>query len=185
MAAKVLVARRVTSLPVSPLAMLHACRDTRVYTMEGAVEAAGISRAELERLFRLTDAVTYWYDEGATRQCAVIFREDGNPARMRFTLAHEMGHRVLRHQGMGEREEREADCFASHLLCPEAVVRRICERAANPEAAIDRIAEVCYVTRACARAAVARRRIALPSQLQAAMEDLAAVVTGGGLPKDE
>ena len=39
-------------------------------------------------------------------------------ARKRFTLAHELGHYVLRHRSDGEKQEREANCFARNLLAP-------------------------------------------------------------------
>ena len=39
-------------------------------------------------------------------------------ARKRFTVAHELGHVVLRHQRNGEAEECEADTFARNLLAP-------------------------------------------------------------------
>ena len=58
----------------------------------------------------------------------VASRTDGNPCRLRFTLAHELGHVALRHGGEGEHEEREADCFASHLLAPRPVIRGLMER---------------------------------------------------------
>ena len=41
-----------------------------------------------------------------------------NPARRRFSLAHELGHFALHHHRGYEYEEREADCFARNLLAP-------------------------------------------------------------------
>lgn len=186
MAAKTLVACGVQRLPASALSMLNACRNTRVYTLEGALEAEGIAPAAIERLFRLADAVTYRRGEGDTAQYIVVFRADGNPARLRFTLAHELGHRIL-HQGRsaGAREEEEADCFASHLLCPQAVVLRIRQDSPDFETAVDRIAQVCYVTRACARSALKRPRVGLLQPLAQAMERLAETEAEAGFPKGE
>lgn len=185
MAAKALAARGGETLPVSPLAMLHACRDTCVYTMEAAVEAEGIPRAQLESLFRLSDAVTFCIGEGEARRYIVVFRADGNPARLRFTLAHELGHRILHDGEPTAASEREADCFASHLLCPEAVVRRIRKGAADLATAVDRIAGICYVSRACARTALTRDRILLPEALGRAMENFAEKALERRLPKGE
>ena len=185
MAAKALAARGGEMLPVSPLSMLHACRDTRVYTMEEAVEVEGIPRVQLESLFRLLDAVTYRIEEGGTPRYVVVFRSDGNPARLRFTLAHELGHRILHNGELTAAAEREADCFASHLLCPESVVRRIRERAMDLATAVDCIAEICYVSRACARAALTRERILLPEALRNAMESFAEKALERCLPKGE
>ena len=41
-----------------------------------------------------------------------------NPARRRFSIAHELGHFALHHHRGYEYEEREADCFARNLLAP-------------------------------------------------------------------
>ena len=42
---------------------------------------------------------------------------------IRFTLAHEIGHKVLQHQDEDSQwEEREANCFARNLLCPIPVI---------------------------------------------------------------
>lgn len=62
------------------------------------------------------------------------------PTRQRFTLAHEFGHILLGHHSerdlyasltgalsdMDRRCEREADCFASELLLPTEVVKKLC-----------------------------------------------------------
>ena len=41
-----------------------------------------------------------------------------NPARRRFSIAHELGHYALHHHRGYEYEEKEADCFARNLLAP-------------------------------------------------------------------
>ena len=43
--------------------------------------------------------------------------------RIRFSLAHEIGHLVMHAQGCGENAEREADRFAAGLLLPEEMIR--------------------------------------------------------------
>lgn len=51
----------------------------------------------------------------------IVFLNKRQPAdRMRFTLAHELGHLVLGHVVPSERMEEEANCFASALLMPKA-----------------------------------------------------------------
>jgi hypothetical protein len=50
-----------------------------------------------------------------------------NLARFRFTLAHELGHIVLKHRESGYAEEAEADAFAQHLLCPEPLANALRE----------------------------------------------------------
>lgn len=169
MAYRTLVAREVRSLPVEPLAILHACRDTRVYSAEAAADALDLPPEQIAGMFREADAVTCRISGEGSLHYIVIYRQDGNPARLRFTLAHELGHRLLKHTGSSPEEEREADCFASHLLCPDPVLR--CVSADHADAA-ERIASLCYVSRTCARMTLRRPKLALAPELAAAVEAL-------------
>ncbi len=59
-----------------------------------------------------------------------------NSGRRNWTIAHEIGHVLLGHNKTSEKNEREADAFASELLMPEAVIRFLdCRRDApiSPE----------------------------------------------------
>lgn len=186
MALRVLAARCITTLPVQPLALLRACRDTLVLTLSEAAERLDQPDAQLERLFADADAVTM----RCQHQYIVIYRPGGNPARLRFTLAHELGHRLLGHTGADAAEEREADHFASHLLCPEPVLARLRECGAIP---IRQLATACYVSPACAKAAAQRSPAKVEAallqqvtaQLSAAMEALIAPDAKDTLPKGE
>ena len=64
------------------------------------------------------------------------------PGRFRFSIAHELGHYLLRHRTVahidGERSpqlERQADIFAAELLLPEAYLRADLETHTLPELA--------------------------------------------------
>lgn len=149
MALRVLAAKCVTTLPVQPLALLRACRDTLVLTIDEAAERLAQPAAQLERLFADSEAVTMQ----CLHQYIVIYRPGGNPARLRFTLAHELGHRLLGHDGADAAEEREANHFASHLLCPEPLLARLREHDPIP---IRQLATACYVSPTCAKAAAHR-----------------------------
>lgn len=150
---RALLARRVTELPVRPLPMLRACRNTRVMTIAEAAEALSLHPTHLDALLDGADAMTF-REEGAETRYLVVYRPGGHPARLRFTLAHELGHRVLGHTGTRSpggkaREEREADLFASHLLCPQPVIDRL-RRRFDPLTA-EQVAAACYVSLTCAR----------------------------------
>lgn len=173
LAARVLLARRTSALPVDPLAILRVCRDTRVYTREAAVEALDLPSDDL---LRHEDAVTLRMPLGEKLHYVVVYRTDGNPARLRFTLAHELGHRILGHTGSTPPEERAADAFAGHLLCPEPVVRRLRALSADDRDAADRIAVACYVSRSCARLTLRRPEAELPPDVAAALDDLFAPI---------
>lgn len=169
LACRVLLARRTDSLPVDPLAMLRACRDTAVYTLEAAVDVLDLPQTTLAELLRDADAATYRIQTADGTRFVVVYRTDGNPARLRFTLAHELGHRMMKHTGGDPAEEREADCFASYLLCPEPVVRFL---AKAPGDVTERIATTCYVSRSCARAALRRMPSLIAPEILAEVEAL-------------
>lgn len=176
-ASRVLLARRVDALPVDPLALLKACRNTDVCTLEAALEETGPLRAQVEGAVWDADAFTCTCKQGGELHYIIVYRTDGNPARLRFSLAHELGHRILRHTGNDPVEEREADCFASFLLCPEPVLRLL---ASLPGEAVERIVTICYVSRSCARVSLRRPPFlidpvvmaALKKQLAPLLEDL-------------
>lgn len=184
MAYKVLAAKRISTLPVDPLTLLRACRDTAVYTTADAADILDMKAADLERLLSASDAVTFVQHAAGRMRCIVLYRPGGNPARLRFTLAHELGHRVLGHCAREASDEREADCFASHLLCPEPVLAQLVEQrgALTPEA----VAVECYVSPACAKAALRRTRVSQPDEAYLWLEaQLKREIDEIGSPKGE
>lgn len=52
----------------------------------------------------------------------VAYNEDQSFYRIRFSLMHELGHIVLNHSGDHQKNEREANYFASHILAPRMAV---------------------------------------------------------------
>jgi Zn-dependent peptidase ImmA (M78 family)/DNA-binding XRE family transcriptional regulator len=84
-----------------------------------AVEAAGgvVVRASL--VTRKLDAVSHW----GVGQRPLFFLNDEMPdERLRFTLAHEIGHIVM-HASTNPDQEQEADRFASEFLMPAQEIR--------------------------------------------------------------
>lgn len=127
MAYRVLIRRGVSALPVHPLEILSACRNTVVWADVTAAEQLKIPREALLGQLANAEAITFRQTIQGETRFIVVYREGGNPARLRFTLAHELGHRLL-HRGDEPNMEREADCFASHLLCPRPTMGRLCAR---------------------------------------------------------
>jgi len=85
------------------------------------VESAGI--IVVQRPFGTThqDAVSSWPDD--PRASPLIVVNTGlSPDRLRFTLAHELGHLVM-HRVPTDTAEQEANAFASAFLAPEANIR--------------------------------------------------------------
>lgn len=146
MAYRLLLAGEVRTLPVDPLALLRRCRATKVYTYEEAADVVGMTDAEFVRRFGEAEAFTLRTD---AEEYLVVYRADGHPARQRFTLAHELGHRALGHLGNSTTEDREADCFASHLLCPRPALDMLKERIT--ECTAEQAAASFYVSLSCAQ----------------------------------
>ena len=98
MAYRVLIRRGVSALPVHPLEILSACRNTVVWADVTAAEQLKIPREVLLLQLANAEAITFRQTIQGETHFIVVYREGGNPARLRFTLAHELGHRLL-HRG--------------------------------------------------------------------------------------
>jgi Zn-dependent peptidase ImmA (M78 family) len=96
-------------------------------TFERYSEITKIPIEDLTSAERLKDGFTVKHDRG------FLILYDSNaekwyPQRLRFSLAHELGHIYLGHDSDGYTEEIEANNFASHLLAPDAVLERVLRR---------------------------------------------------------
>ena len=108
--------------------------------------------------------------QGETR-FIVVYREGGNPARLRFTLAHELGHRLL-HRGDEPDMEREADCFASHLLCPRPTLGRLCAR--ENTFSVEQAAVLAYVSASALQRLSRVEELVVSPEILSAADDLLA-----------
>lgn len=145
MAYRCLLRLGVCTLPVHPADVLRRCRETVVYTYRQAAEHLDMTESSFEAQYGHADAFTI---RQGTRYI-VCYREDGNPARRNFTLAHELGHIVMKHAHGSATEEDEANCFASHLLCPAFAVEGM---------PADDVARACYISRTAANRIMEQRR---------------------------
>lgn len=154
-------------LPASPLEFLRRRKDVVIQTYADAAESLGMTEEQFERKFGRADAFTLCQDTAAGKRYIVSYRSGGNPARLRFTLAHELGHIILAHAASGAAEEKEADHFASCFLCPSPVLKT------EPEPA--ELARRCYVSLAAANNSLHREKTnvaeALLKQITALCED--------------
>jgi Zn-dependent peptidase ImmA (M78 family)/DNA-binding Xre family transcriptional regulator len=117
--------RAVGSAEVDPE---YAAADTRialgllagpVENLMRAVEAAGIVVVQRALGTASQDAVTTWPVDSAPM---MIVNTGLAADRLRFTIAHELGHLIL-HAIPGDNQEAEADQFASAFLAPAADIR--------------------------------------------------------------
>lgn len=150
-------------LPVRPLALLKTC--SLLLTYHEMRERLGMEEEAFERAFGMAEAFTLREGE----RVIVCYRNDGNPARLNFTLAHELGHILLGHTSSEPAREREADHFASCLLCPEPVRRRLLRR---PELSAEDAAKCCFLSISAVQFALRRRPSEAPPELLAAVDAL-------------
>ena len=110
--------RSALSLPSGPVANLTT-----------PVERIGVTILTLPVSGKKHDAFSTW-QPGASGSYPLIVTFAGTPGdRLRWTIAHELGHVLLHRGGSGQEIEREADVFASELLTPiEAMAAEIPER---------------------------------------------------------
>ena len=137
-----------------PVKVSRICGAYGVTLRSYAVGAPLIRALGLESQCGASDGFTV---RGGGR-CYVFYNMEQPPGRVRFTIAHELGHVLLGHLGDGEhtvynREpspedapaEHTANVFASRLLAPACVLHAL--EAVTPE----QIAAVCDISLAAAR----------------------------------
>ncbi len=61
-------------------------------------------------------------DDGLKYRDIVIYNDRHAQSRIRFTLAHEIGHIILEHTALTPHCEQEVNAFAAHLLAPMSLI---------------------------------------------------------------
>lgn len=105
-------------------AALGLAPDRPISNLIHSAERGGVLIIALPVKLEKRDAYSLW--AGEQGQKPVIVVADGAPGdRLRFSVAHELGHLILhRYHGKSEKEmEAEADEFASEFLLPEESMR--------------------------------------------------------------
>jgi len=114
MAYWVLRAFSAPTLPVSVLPIICGYPNLRAVPYSKICNRFGLSYSEL--LENNVSDKGYTAREG--EQAIIYYNDYTEPETTRFTLAHELGHYILRHVEESLANEREANCFARNLLCP-------------------------------------------------------------------
>lgn len=99
--------------------------DTPVANLTRAAERAGVIVLALPKPLENRDAFSAWVDDDGLLPVVVLSRMDVGD-RLRWSLAHEIGHLVLHHsiQAESQQLEDEANIFAAELLLPESSMRQ-------------------------------------------------------------
>lgn len=150
LAYKTLLALHIESIPVDPLQILSFCRNTSIRTYEEITPLFGLSDPSHFRWYMMDnkDAMTIRRDMGGKAVYELLYDSHGSPSRRRFTLAHELGHIILKHSLEERFEEKEADFFASQLLAPAPVLEMLKEYGVPLDA--DTVADIFYISQSAA-----------------------------------
>lgn len=152
LAYRTLLATAADRLPIDVEAIVGCCQNTHVLSYSAAYSLTG------ETFLGLRDgpsklAMTIRRDADDETHYLIVWQDcvlDRRSGLYRFTLAHELGHIVLRHaRGDSPAEEAEANCFAQHLLCPRPALE-----AMRPTNYVD-VSFACDVSYSVARIAFA------------------------------
>lgn len=154
MAYRSILSLGINTLPIDPLMILKRCKNTAVHTYDEIMPLCRVSDPSYFKAFIMEgkDAVTIRREIGGRAVYELFYDAQANRRRMRFTLAHELGHIVLGHHQEQPWEEKEADYFASQLLAPRPVFNVLALRGldtSDPEF----IARTFYLSKAAAEIA--------------------------------
>lgn len=130
--------QKFISLPFNIVGAIKSVPNVRLITYLCFSELHRITLEKVIKYAESNDGVTHYNKN--TDQYIVLYNTKHCVGRRRFTLAHELGHIVLGHleaaafskasinnfNGLSDTAiEREADWFASMLLCPFPVLREL------------------------------------------------------------
>lgn len=128
-AAETIIKYGICSAPVMPLPILKRMPGVLVVSFTEMSQFSGIDRKNLVTMFgeENQDAVTAVYRKNGKLVYLVTFNQHLPIYMIQRSLAREMGHIVLGHDGSLPEDVRiaEAKAFAKHLLCPRPLIRAI------------------------------------------------------------
>ena len=150
MAYRVLIRRGVSALPVHPLEILSACRNTVVWADVTAAEQLKIPREALLGQLANAEAITFRQTIQGETRFIVVYLEGGDEPNM----------------------EREADCFASHLLCPRPTMGRLCAR--ENTFSVEQAAVLAYVSASALQRLSRVEELTVSPEILSAADDLLA-----------
>lgn len=124
LAAETLIRHGIGRLPIQPETIIPTVSNCVLVPYRDAARVINVSREDVLTMFDpAKDAVTYVLNLSNGQSYYVVAYNQQKPFdRLRFTLAHELGHILCGHIGVKEESvrEAEADHFARHLLVPRA-----------------------------------------------------------------
>lgn len=128
-AAETLIKHNITAAPIMPLPILKSIPGVLVVSFAEIASRMGVDRANVLDTFNAEnrDVITSVRNING-RLCYVVAYNQRLPFYMlQRSIARELGHIVLGHDGSRPEDVREAEalCFARHLICPRPLIKSL------------------------------------------------------------
>lgn len=138
--------------PTDPKRVLKKMNYVNLFTFDEAAEKLGMKKLDFERRYGDMEAFTIrQIDYQSHWSWAVVYKPRTLMARERFTLAHELAHVYMRHDGHSAADEIEANHFAACFLAPRVVL--------DEKPGERRLTKMAFVTNT-----MAKKRLEMPPQ---------------------
>ena len=128
-AMEILVSQHITETPIPSLPILLSCPGVRVMSFSDMADLSEINRSYLIPMFGFNqDAITFRMEGMEGINYVVIYNMHLPHEQIRRSIARELGHIVLGHDGQTRPTDvrlAEALCFAHHLLSPRPIIHMI------------------------------------------------------------
>ncbi|MFR4987352.1 MAG: ImmA/IrrE family metallo-endopeptidase [Lachnospirales bacterium] len=103
----------INEFPVDLNNIISQIPNLKVYSYKWLSNITNYSIEKIEDMFESGSIV-----KNINNKYLIFYNNNDNRGRIRFTIAHELGHYFLNHTEHNDINEKEADCFARNLLCP-------------------------------------------------------------------
>lgn len=128
-ATEILIKYGINSAPVLPLPILKKMPGVLVVSFAEMSQSSGIARKNIVTMFgdENQDAVTSVHNKNGKLVYLIAFNQRLPIYMIQRSLAREMGHIVLGHDGSLPDDVRlaEAQTFAYHFICPRALIHAV------------------------------------------------------------
>lgn len=119
-----LVQLNITTFPISPEQIK--CDDVMIISYQKYSKVTGVSLDQITCVHQLDDA--FLLRNLRPGISFILYNEDKITSRLKHTLWHEVGHIKCKHKKHADKEEIEANFFASQANAPNVIIKEISKR---------------------------------------------------------
>lgn len=112
------------TLPIDVIGILQSLENVKLKSYSKVCTEFDYTYEELLKLFPSEYGFNLYDDKNGNY--LVLYNDFKEQTTTFFTLAHELGHIILKHKADTDINNKEADCFARNLLCPIPIVDEVC-----------------------------------------------------------